>query len=351
MRRYLFYVSQVYSLAILRPLQKLILERGDAAAWFFDSPNAGAAHLLPGERSLASVADVKAFNPQAVFVPGNIVPDFFPGLKVEVFHGLANDDTGKPGHYRIRGFFDLYCTHAPEGTRNFQALAEKHPHFKVVETGWPKVDPLFATDDDTTDLRRELGIIKPIVFYASTFSPSLTSAPAIVEEIARLSRSGRWHWLLTLHPKMPAEVVDRYRRLAGPDLTFFESSQDVVPLLRAGDIMLCDTSSIALEFMLLDKPVVTFRTRVPGPQVLDVRDTGELEAALGKALTRPAEQMAAMRTFIDRLHPYRDGRSAERVLAATDDLIESGAAGLLPKPFNLVRRMKIRRQLGYYRWR
>ncbi len=347
-KRYLFYVSQVYSLAILRPLQELILQRGDEAAWFFDSSQAGAAHLHEGERRLATVAEVKAFNPHAVFVPGNEVPDFFPGVKVEVFHGLANDDTGKKGHYRIRGFFDLYCTHAPEGTRNFLELTKKHPHFRVVETGWPKVDPLFRQAEQN-DLRRQLGIIKPTVFYASTFSPSLTSAPTLVDEIGRLSRLGNWHWLVTLHPKMEPQVVESYRRLTGPHLTFFESSQDVIPLMRAGDVMLCDTSSIALEFMLLDKPVVTFRAKVPGPQVIDVRQIGDLQGALEKAFTRLAEQMARMRAYIDRLHPYRDGRSSERVLKAVDELIETGPAALFPKPLNLLRKWKIRRKLRDYR--
>jgi CDP-glycerol glycerophosphotransferase (TagB/SpsB family) len=350
MKRYLFYVSQVYSLAILRPLQRLILERGDEAAWFFDRPEAGAAHLLPGERRLVTVAEVRAFDPQAVFVPGNEVPDFFPGVKVEVFHGLANDETGKKGHYRIRGFFDLYCTHAPEGTRKFSELARKHHHFRVVETGWPKVDPLFHPGGEG-DWSRRAGISKPVVFYASTFSPSLTSAPYLLEEIARLASAGRWHWLITLHPKTEPQVVERYRQLAGPDLTFFESSHDVLPLLRAGDVMLCDTSSIALEFMLLDKSVVTFRARTPGPHLIDVKQPGDIEAALDRAFTRPAEQLAAMRSYIDLLHPYRDGRSSGRVLNAVDELVNAGTPALAPKPFNLLRRCKIRRRLGYYHWR
>jgi CDP-glycerol glycerophosphotransferase (TagB/SpsB family) len=243
-KRYLFYVSQVYSLAILRPLQEKIFERGDQAAWYFDGPRAGAEHLEVSERCLRSVAEVKSYNPDAVFVPGNEVPDFFPGNKVQVFHGLANDQTGKKGHYRIRGFFDLYCTHGPEGTRRFQELAKKHRHFHVVETGWPKLDPLFRSKKDI--LRKNLNISKKIVFYASTFSPSLTSAPILFDEIKRLSHKGNRHWFVTLHPKTPSDLVSRYRALECENLTFFESSHDVIPLLQAGDVMLSDTSSIAL---------------------------------------------------------------------------------------------------------
>lgn len=347
MHRYLFYVAQLYSLDILRPLQKVITQRGDQAAWFFEPGSDGRQWLSKNEVLLPSVDSVKNYNPDAVFVPGNVVPDFFPGLKVQVFHGLADDSMGKKGHYRIRGFFDLYCTRGEEETRIFRKLAGKYGHFQVAMTGWPKLDPLFQ--NKIKNLREEIGTAKPVVLYASTFSPSMTSAPHLVETIRSLSEKGNYHWLVTLHPKMPGRIVEQYRKLAGPNLSFYESHEEIWPLLKTADAMLCDTSSIMLEFMLTGKPVVAYRTRNPVPSLINIKNAGELETALAQAFKYPKDLMNAVNEFAYRLHPYRDGRSSERVLAATDRLITEGARGLKAKPLNLFRKIKIRKKLGYCR--
>ena len=89
--RHLFYVSQLYSLSILRPIQRAACERGDDCAWFFDPPLDGAAYLDEDELHLSTADDVIHWNPDAVYVPGNVVPDFFPGVKVQVFHGRGSE--------------------------------------------------------------------------------------------------------------------------------------------------------------------------------------------------------------------------------------------------------------------
>ncbi|MEP6898653.1 MAG: CDP-glycerol glycerophosphotransferase family protein, partial [Rhodanobacter sp.] len=191
-KRYLLYGSERYALAILRPIQDAIRARGHEAAWFFDGP--GAEDLLEGEH-LLSVRQVRAWQPIAVITSSNAVPHFFPGVKVETFHGF---DAGKPRHIYIRGFFDLYCTTGPRDTVQFKAIAKTLGHFTVTETGWPKLDPFMREIAGGLPTLRQ----PPVILYHSTFSPSWSAAEVLYDEVRRLSRDGRWRWIVTFHPKM-----------------------------------------------------------------------------------------------------------------------------------------------------
>lgn len=337
MKKYLLYGSERYALAILRPLQEAIRARGDEAAWFFDGP--GATDLVEGER-LLDVRGVRAWKPDAVLTPGNHLPHFFPGVKVEVFHGF---DAGKPRHIYIRGFFDLYCTTGPRDTAQFQALAERLGHFSVAETGWPKLDPFMrAIAGPLPPVRKP-----PVILYHSTFSPSWSAAETLYEEVKRLSRDGRWKWIVTFHPKMPAETVSKFKALQNEHLRFAEDD-NILDLFPQADMMCSDTSSALSEFLLTGKPVVTFRNRRPGPQLIDIDRVDQFEPAIERALSRPPELMRAIAEFGQAIHPYRDGHSSERVLDAIDAFIAGGGRNRKSKPANLWRKFKLRRRIGYW---
>ena len=345
--RYLLFVSKLYGFSIARPMQAAIRARGGEVAWFVHSINDG--YLRDDEQQLKTVDEVMKYNPDAVFVASNRVPYFFPGAKVQLFHGFnAEKRDEQVGHFRIRGDFDLYCTQGPSTTRKFQQLAKQHGYFRAVETGWPKIDPLFQ-DDKEIGLREQLGIKKPIALYTSTFSHRLTAAPRLRATIAQLSEEGRWHWLVNLHPKMDPAIVDSYKALEGPNLNFMDTD-NIIPLLKAADVMISDTSSVVFEFMLQNKPVVTCRHRNPGPHLLDIQEANELENAINTALTRPSALMSEVRKYANWLHPYRDGHSSERVLDATEAFLARDYGKLKSKPINFQRRISMRKKLKYWRW-
>lgn len=348
MRKYLFLASLTYAFPILRPLQKAIRERGDEAAWFFDTPGLER-YLAQDEIWLSSVEEVMRYDPFAVFTAGDHMYHFFPGIKVEVFHGFDIDK--RPGkrdsRFMIRGWFDLYCTNDLSTTQKLLDLSKRYGSYDVVHTGWPKLDAFFDADGRIPLPANP----RPVIVYASTFTDWITSAPHLYDEIARLVSERDWDWIITFHPKMSPEIVRKYSELASvhDNVTFYDGDNNV-DVLRKADVMLCDSSSIIFEFMYMDKPVVTFRNTVPGDYLIDIDDPGLLQSSIERALERPPVLMEHIRAKIDSMHPQRDGRSSQRVLGAVDDFARNCMGRLRPKKVSLERRYKARKRLGWYKF-
>ncbi len=336
---YLFYISQNYSFEILRPLQAEILARGDLCAWFVEGNQVNLDNFESQEIVLGNIDDVKEYSPIAVFVPGNIVPSFISGLKVQVFHGL---EWKKKGHFRIRGSFDLYCTHGNITTKRFEELAESYGYFHVRETGWPKLDALFSTSAIT--LKTDL----PVILFAPTFSPNLTCALECLSEIEKIAAKKKHYWIVKFHPKMNKEWIELYRKIESDNFKIIEIDS-CLPLLQRADVLLSDTSSIIGEFLLLNKPAVTFKNSKPGQYLIDINTTEELEAALDKALESSSDHIDSIKQENSEIHPYNDGQSSKRVLHEVDSILSHPPVLAKKKPFNMIRNFKLRKRLNYWK--
>ncbi len=338
--KYLFYISQNYSFEILRPIQNEIWANGDLCAWFVEGNEVNLNNFTTNEKLFSAINEAILFSPDVVFVPGNLVPDFISGLKVQVFHGL---EWKKQGHFKIRGCFDLYCTHGELTTLRFNQLAEKHGYFKVVETGWPKLDPLFATPayEISTDL--------PVILFAPTFSPNLTCALECLEEIKKLVKSGKYYWLVKFHPKMKTEWIELYRQIKDNNFQIVDSAS-CLPLLQRADILISDTSSIIGEFLLLNKPAITYKNANPGPYLIDIKKPEALDNAIQTAFKGSTGLIEKITLENQKLHPYKDGKSSVRILKAVNSLLNEPIKGDKKKPFNLFRHLKLRKRLNYWKF-
>lgn len=341
MKHFLIYISEAYGFPIGIPLQNEIEKRGHVVKWFCDEPRV-VDTFNTDKIEFINVDEVMAFDPDVVLVSSNVVPDFFPGIKVQVFHGFSVGKRAEAkGHFNIRGFFDLYCTQGPTTTKPFIALQDKYKYFKVVETGWPKVDPLFPLESETVNS-------VPIIMISSTFTTRLSLAknPDAVEEIERLSKSGKWKFIAVLHPKMENEVVNRFKSMNNDHFHFYDTT-DLIPLYKKADMMLSDTTSAITEFILQKKPVVTINNNKPARYMINITQTNEIEQALEYALSRPEKIMKNIDLFIQETHPYNDGESSRRVIDTCLDFLEHDT--IKSKPLNLIRRYKIRKKLKYFK--
>ena len=336
----MFYIEHDYSYEILRPLQKEIQKQGDHVCWFLVGKQINN-HLSQAEHELKTVEEVIEYDPQACFVPGNTIPNFIPGLKVQVFHSL---EWKKKTTFRIRDCFDLYCTHGPSTTNTFNILKQKHQHFDVIETGWPKTDALFEAIPVNFPEARG-----PIILYAPTFSPKLTSAAELYDSIKKLSKQQSWFWIIKFHPKMNPKLVDQYRKIEGKNLKIIEQDS-IAPLLKSAELMVSDTSSVIGEFALLKKPTITLNNAMPDDYIINISNHTELESAINAVLADKTAIFKEVAAYAKQLHPYYDGQSSQRVLQAANNMSEKNLDYLKAKPKNIFRHIKMRMKLNYWKF-
>lgn len=345
MNKFLFYISQDYSFAILRPLQKILLARGDKVSWFFEGTKVTESYLTPSEYLINTVPEIFNYNPDVIVAPSNSIPNFLPGLKVAVFHGFDAgklDNKGNNDHFKVRGCFDLYCTQGPSTTKRFKELQQKHGNFNVIETGWSTFDKLFTSTIDKKNNQQ------PTIFLGSTFSKRLTQAKYIFPQVKQLCETMDWKWIVSLHPKSDPSVIELYKSIENKNLSYV-ATDDLIPILQEADIMVGDTSSALTMFIIQNKPAVTVKNINTQPYLLNITDANDLKTAIEKALSYPSELMQNISDYNKKTHPYTDGSSSNRVIKAIDDVLANKYPLEKTKPLNILTDIKFRKRLNYWR--
>lgn len=311
-----------YAIDILEPLAREAEKRGDKVLWFVDSRKIKSFPADLDVERTSWMQEVKDFSPEAIFVPGNIVPYYLPGVKIQVFHGYAAE---KKDHWIIRRYFDTYFTQGPYFTKHFEASAKQYGDFEVVETGWTKQDWIKAHRHDFDDERRRLlerhGKRK-IALYAPTFSPKLTSLATIRPGLDKFMRENPEYLLvMKFHPLTRPDWVEEYSDWAEQSgALYIDKGENVTKWQLMADLMISDTSSAVYEFLLLDRPVVTLNTIATDIYWENVTDPMEISAACRRAADDPAS-ISRRRWIVDNYDPHNDGKCCARMLDAAADYI------------------------------
>ncbi|MGQ1890051.1 CDP-glycerol glycerophosphotransferase family protein [Thermophagus sp. OGC60D27] len=335
-----------YAFGILKPLNDALTEHNHQTIWYIRASIADQfAHREKVEWT-SSIKKVQEYAPDAIFVPGNEIPHYLRGVKVQVFHGLAGE---KKGHFRIRDYFDLYLTQGPYFTRKFYELAQKHKNFKVVETGWCKLDPLFGQKDLFANFRKnnlEKYNAQKIILYAPTFSPSLTSAPFLLNQWKEiLDKNPDYLVFIKFHDLMDQGWKQKYKDQLKPYANaVIVDDPNILKYLVVSDIMVSDTSSVVYEFLLLDKPVITFNSSSKAILWDDFGNKNQLHEKITESLLHDPFQIKR-KQIIEAYHPYNDGKSSLRMIQAVESYINNNGIPA-KRHLNLYRRLKIRKLFG-----
>ena len=319
--RILLFCENKYAFDILMPIQEEALrEGGNEVLWYVHPKKITMFPFHDEAKWCNNIQEAYDFSPEAIFCPGNIVPYYLPGVKIQVFHGYAGE---KKGHWVIRHYFDTYFTQGPFFTEGFKKLAEKHGNFEVLETGWPRQDWVHKHLNDFEEEKAEIlnkHKRSKIVLYAPTFSPSLTSLPVMKEALVKLVEEKDAAVIIKLHPLTREEWVNEYRELAAAnEHIIWTDDFSVAKYQLMADIMISDTSSTIYEFLLKDKPVITYRASAKNIYWKDISEVSELCDAYEEV---QGEKYAELRKWVIKNYdPYNDGKVAHRMLEGARDYI------------------------------
>lgn len=195
-----------------------------------------------------------------VLVCSHLSDDFFPrsvGKAVQIFHGVSFKNLA----VRDKALrYDFLCLPGRYHAEKYvQAGLVREGGAQCLITGFPKCDALIQGELDRSNLLRRLGLNPafPIVLFAPTgekHNALETAGKNILESFGRASNIN----LLIKPHDHPKNKINWFEKLAP-----FESDHirlvkdlDVIPQLHAADVLITDASSVAVEYTLLNRPII-----------------------------------------------------------------------------------------------
>lgn len=251
---------------------------------------------------------------------------------VQIFHGLSFRNRAIRG---ANATYDHYMMLGPYMRRTFERRGLLPPGDpRVAEIGFPKTDRLVNNTLDRSSVLRDIGFSgdRPVVMFAPTGAHGNAMELFGEELIKDFTASGEYDLLVKPHdhPKASINWFERLAHLESEHVRLLRTF-DSVPALYASDVLISDASSIANEYLLLDRPLIyldvpTLLASAAGEDDrLDletwgrrggtvVGDVGEAERAVAEGLARPLAR-SNIRNVITQDLFYNPGTATEAALA------------------------------------
>ena len=292
---------------------------------FYDSLPVETDRVLPFDQADEREYDVAI----CAHTSGSLLPER-AHRTVQIFHGvsfknfavrdkvLQYDVLCLPGRYHAGRFRD-------------QGLLGRSQS-KCFVTGFPKADRLVEPGFDRDAFLRERRVdpARPTILFAPTGGKHNALETMGQQVIRAIVDDGRWNLLIKPHDH-PKRKIDWFERLAPleNERVRLLRDLDVIDLLRAADLLLTDASSVAVEYTLLDRPIVFIDVpklllnvlKRGAPLDLEThgrkigqlaKSPGEVVAAIERGLSEPEERGELRRETAAGVF-HAPGGAAERV--------------------------------------
>lgn len=278
-------------------------------------------------------------------------------LLVNLWHGSGvkahdyYDHNLNPRHViKLKKYFnmvDLMCVHSLDDRFKLSAML----HFdlrKMYVTGQPRLDYVINSDGKSKLIDifgEDITKYQKLIFFAPSYRANMSCHAGKIysENIFRLEDfdnnlledflvKNNAAIIYKLHPIEQTAFMGREFEMSErcyelTDMTLFEHDIRYDEILNAFDIMVSDYSSIAYDFLLLNRPIVyllpdyeeyksakgfvfnNIDAYMPGEKAYTFE---ELLKALNNAFLEPNRYEAARKNVLDNRFDYMDGKSAER---------------------------------------
>jgi len=275
--------------------------------------------------------------------------------KVQLWHGIPlkkigmlipkvakchNSPAGRL-YNAIRGknhIHDLFVSTSEFFTSNVFAKAMRAK--KIIETGYPRNDVFFKEQLDEYDLiEADVKSISRInklrrdgfkaVLYAPTYGDpvgnAIKSGPLNLNELSQFAKKHKLIFVLKFHPSI--HCVDEFKSF--DNIIIYDRTKDIQPLLKVSDILITDYSSVYMDYLLLDRPIIFFPynykeymevqggllfdydSMTPGPKCYSL---DQLQESLINCVVNQTDEFSEKRKEIRKLaFKYQDGKASERI--------------------------------------
>ena len=194
--------------------------------------------------------------------------------RINVSHNQPTKFEAYPREYVQN--YDVHFLTGPLHREQYEHMFELHEldrtKYELVDVGYPKSDALHQGKYDRAGVLRDLGLdpSKRTILYPPAWDPGGSLRSFGDEVISQLLSVPDTNVIVKLHPvsHTPKESssyefytggvnwVERFRKFESNPRFRHVSDFQVDPLLIAADLLVTDFSSVALEFVGLDRPII-----------------------------------------------------------------------------------------------
>ncbi len=265
---------------------------------------------------------------------------------VQLWHGKGMKKTGYDSPYSLQRYnrflqphlFVAYAftiatsDYTAELMQNIFHIAKE----QVFTTGLPRNDALHreipGSQIDAVVLQKSNTSPKKKSFlYAPTFRPDGSNPLDQIDfsTLSQIAEQNNFEFFVSLHPKFAQK---KYHTWELKNISFIPPGYDIYPVLKDFDVLITDYSSLYVDFLILNRPIIfftydqaqyeremglyaDFQTLTPGPHP-------EKFLELLKLIQNPTDTHKQERQqVIQKLFHHQDGNATARVLKKIEETV------------------------------